>query len=76
MTSNLKHDALIKKILTNPVAAQEFLEYYLPADFKTIVDLTKITIEKESFVEEDRLYGVKSLARKGKLPLYSPFLRK
>ncbi|ROT47355.1 Rpn family recombination-promoting nuclease/putative transposase [Candidatus Cardinium hertigii] len=53
MTSNLKHDALIKKILTNPVAAQEFLEYYLPADFKAIVDLTKITIEKESFVEED-----------------------
>ncbi len=26
---------------------------YLPADFKSLVDLSKITVEKESFVEDD-----------------------
>lgn len=51
--NNLKHDAFIKKILTNPLATQEFLDHYLPADFKALIDLSKITIEKESFVEDD-----------------------
>ncbi|AWN81903.1 Rpn family recombination-promoting nuclease/putative transposase [Candidatus Cardinium hertigii] len=67
MTSHLKHDALIKKILTDQLAAQEFLEHYLPADFKALVDLSQITIEKESFVEDDLkrkltdlLYSVKT----------------
>ena len=35
------------------VAAREFLEFYLPLDFKDLVDLTKIRVEKESFVEDD-----------------------
>jgi len=34
------------------VAAKEFLEYYLPREFKDLIDLSKIRIEKESFVEE------------------------
>ncbi len=45
-------DALFKKIIEEPSVAQEFLEYYLPQDFKKLVDLSKIKIEKESYVED------------------------
>lgn len=38
--------------MTDPIAAQEFLEYYLPDDFKNLVDLSKITVEQESYIEE------------------------
>ncbi len=65
MTEKLKHDSLAKTIMSDPVAAQEFLEYYLPSDFKSLVDLSKITVEKESYIEEslnkkysDIVYGV------------------
>ncbi|MCZ6914952.1 MAG: Rpn family recombination-promoting nuclease/putative transposase, partial [Rickettsia endosymbiont of Ixodes persulcatus] len=34
MAKKLKHDALVKKILTEKIAAQEFLAHYLPSDFK------------------------------------------
>ena len=46
MVKKLKHDALVKKILTEKIAAQEFLEYYLPIEFKSLVDLTKIKSRK------------------------------
>ena len=46
-------DALFKTIMEDTVAAREFLEYYLSKDFKDLVDLSKITVEKESFVEDD-----------------------
>lgn len=49
----IKSDALFKRIMQDEIAAREFLEYYLPADFKQLVDLTKISVEKESFVEDD-----------------------
>ena len=52
MSKKLKHDQLTKNILTEPVAAQEFLAYYLPADFKHILNLEHITIEPESYIEE------------------------
>jgi len=51
--ANLKHDALFKKIMQDELAAKEFLEYYLPANLKELLDLTEIKIEKESFVEDD-----------------------
>ncbi len=34
MTKRPKHDQLFKKIMGNEIAAQEFLEYYLPNNFK------------------------------------------
>jgi predicted transposase/invertase (TIGR01784 family) len=49
----IKSDGLFKKIMQDVVAAREFLEFYLPPDFKDLVDLTKIRVEKESFVEDD-----------------------
>lgn len=67
MTKKPKHDQLFKRIMTNEIAAQEFLEYYLPSDFKENIDLSKITIEKESYIEEnlrekfsDIVYSVKT----------------
>ncbi|MCZ6884407.1 MAG: Rpn family recombination-promoting nuclease/putative transposase, partial [Rickettsia endosymbiont of Ixodes ricinus] len=49
MAQKLKHDALVKKILTEKIAAQEFLAHYLPSDFKHLIDLKAITVEKESY---------------------------
>ena len=48
-----RHDELFKKVMSEPVAAREFLEHYLPASFKNKINLDSIKIEKESFVTED-----------------------
>ena len=48
-----KHDELFKKVMSEPVAAREFLEHYLPVSFKNKIDLNSVKIEKESFVTED-----------------------
>ncbi len=50
--NSLPHDALIKKVIENPIAAKEFLEEYLPESFKNVVNLETIKVEKESFVEK------------------------
>ncbi|MCC8483944.1 MAG: Rpn family recombination-promoting nuclease/putative transposase [Rickettsia endosymbiont of Labidopullus appendiculatus] len=67
MTKRPKHDQLFKKIMGNEIAAQEFLEYYLPNNFKEKIDLSKIKIEQESYIEEslrrkysDIVYSVKT----------------
>ncbi|WP_341757026.1 MULTISPECIES: Rpn family recombination-promoting nuclease/putative transposase [unclassified Candidatus Tisiphia] len=67
MTKKPKHDQLFKKIMGNEIAAQEFLEYYLPKDFQEKIDLSKIKVEKESYIEEslrrkysDIVYSVKT----------------
>lgn len=46
------HDLLIKKALENPVVAQEFLELYLPQEYKDLLDLTTVNPEKESYIED------------------------
>jgi predicted transposase/invertase (TIGR01784 family) len=63
----IKSDALFKSILEEEIAAREFLEYYLPADFKALVDLSQIKVEKESYVEDnlkrrlsDIVYSIKT----------------
>ncbi|MGX6960488.1 MAG: Rpn family recombination-promoting nuclease/putative transposase [Rickettsia endosymbiont of Pentastiridius leporinus] len=48
-----RHDELFKKVMSEPVAAREFLEHYLPASFKNKINLNSVKIEKESFVTED-----------------------
>ncbi|ARD86892.1 transposase [Rickettsia bellii] len=67
MVKKLKHDSLVKIIMTDKIAAQEFLEYYLPEDFKKLIDLSKITVEQESYIEEslskkysDIVYGIET----------------
>ena len=52
MPKKPKHDQLFKRIMGNEIAAQEFLEYYLPSNFKEQLDLSKIKVEKESYIEE------------------------
>ena len=63
------HDSLVKKVMENPIAAAEFLDEFLPAEFKDILDLDSLKVEKESFVEEslktrlsDIVYSVKTKA--------------
>jgi predicted transposase/invertase (TIGR01784 family) len=64
---NLPHDGLFKRILANDLAAREFLEEYLPTEIESIIDLNKITVEKESYIEpnltkrlSDIVYKVKT----------------
>ncbi len=47
-----RHDELFKKVMSEPVAAREFLEYYLPVSFKNKINLSSVKIEQESFVTE------------------------
>jgi predicted transposase/invertase (TIGR01784 family) len=50
---NAPHDALIKKVIENPIAAAELLDEYLPAEFKAAINLDTVKVEKESFVEKN-----------------------
>ena len=50
---NLKSDGLFKSVFGTKIAAQEFLEEYLPESFRKLVDLQKIEVTSESYVEED-----------------------
>ena len=49
----LKHDALIKKIMGEVPAAQEFLNHCLSVEFKQFIDLSKLKVEKDTFVTND-----------------------
>ena len=66
-SKNLKHDEFFKTVMGNDIAAQEFLNEYLPQEVKDIVDLNSIKPEKESYVEpnltkrfSDIVYSVKT----------------
>ncbi|AFB32167.1 transposase (plasmid) [Rickettsia massiliae str. AZT80] len=48
-----RHDELFKKVMSEPIAAREFLEHYLPVSFKNKINLNSVKIEKESFVTEN-----------------------
>lgn len=50
-TKNLPHDSLFKRIMESDIAAREFLDEYLPAEVKNIVDLNTIKVQKESYIE-------------------------
>ena len=49
---NTNHDNFVKKVMENPVAASEFLEEFLPAQYIDMLDLTTLKVEKESYVED------------------------
>ena len=50
---NTPHDSLVKKVMENPIAAQEFLDQFLPVDFKNNLNLSTVQVEKETFVEKN-----------------------
>jgi predicted transposase/invertase (TIGR01784 family) len=52
---NTPHDALVKKIMENPVTAREFFDECLPIEFREKIDLSTVKVEKESFVEKSLL---------------------
>ena len=66
-SNKASHDSFVKKVMESPVAASEFLEEFLPAEYKDILDLTTLKVEKESYVEDslktklsDIVYSVKT----------------
>ncbi len=66
--AKLKHDALVKKVLCDELACREFLEEYLPDEFKARVDLTQpIITAKESYIEEALKHRYSDLVFKVKL---------
>ena len=46
------HDLFFKQYLSHPVAAADFLRNHLPATVVSLVDLTQLTLAKDSFVDE------------------------
>lgn len=66
-SKNLPHDSLFKRIMEKDLAAREFLDEYLPADVRSILNLNSIKVEKESYIEpnltrrlSDIVYSVKT----------------
>ena len=49
---NTNHDNFVKKVMESPVAASEFLEEFLPAEYRNMLDLTTLKVEKETYVED------------------------
>lgn len=49
---NTIHDNFVKKVMESPVAACEFLEELLPAEYRDMLDLTTLKVEKESYIED------------------------
>ena len=50
---NIKHDAIFKKYMQNKNIVREFIEYYLPKKIKSMLDLSTINIDTESFIEKN-----------------------
>ena len=46
------HDKFFKEALTQPDAARTFLRDYLPADVAALLDLSRLQLVKDSFVDE------------------------
>jgi predicted transposase YdaD len=46
------HDLFFKQYLSHPVAAADFLRNHLPATVVALVDLTRLELAKDSFVDE------------------------
>lgn len=65
----IPHDAYFKATFGRPTAAAEFLRHYLPPEIVRLLDLTRLELEKDTFVDarlrrhfSDLLYRVGLLA--------------
>ncbi|MDI6537317.1 Rpn family recombination-promoting nuclease/putative transposase [Pantoea ananatis] len=47
------HDATFRQFLTQPEIARDFMELHLPAELRTVCDLSTLKLESGSFVEDD-----------------------
>lgn len=66
------HDAAFKAFLTNPDTARDFIALHLPAELRSVCDLSTLRLESGSFVEEslrayysDVLWSLKTTAGDG-----------
>ncbi|EPR9734487.1 Rpn family recombination-promoting nuclease/putative transposase [Enterobacter bugandensis] len=66
------HDATFRQFLTQPDIARDFMEIHLPAELRSVCDLSTLKLESGSFVEEDLrqyfsdvLYSLKTTAGDG-----------
>ena len=66
------HDATFRQFLTQPDIARDFMELHLPAELRTVCDLSTLKLESGSFVEDDLrqyfsdvLYSLKTTAGDG-----------
>lgn len=54
MTDNKpKTDKIFKKLIKNPLVAQEFINTYLPKDVLKTIDPKTLNLEKETYIEDD-----------------------
>lgn len=47
------HDKLVKRILSNPETAKEILELYLPQDVLAAVNLNNLSLQRDSFIDDE-----------------------
>jgi predicted transposase/invertase (TIGR01784 family) len=47
------HDRFFKEVFSQPEMMQDFLQSYLPAEIVAALDLSALTLEKDSFVDPD-----------------------
>ena len=69
MTITLRHDAVFRKSMENPIVAKEIFNAHLPVEVKSLINTDTLKLEKESFVEKnlkakisDVLFSVKTEA--------------
>jgi predicted transposase/invertase (TIGR01784 family) len=68
------HDKFFKITMMRPRVAKKFLAKYLPEHIKTNIDLNTLTLEKESFIDQnmkglfvDLLYSAKFKGKRGRI---------
>jgi predicted transposase/invertase (TIGR01784 family) len=47
------HDKLVKKLLSNPTVARDILSLYLPANVCELVDLNNLSLQRDSFIDDE-----------------------
>lgn len=50
---NKPHDKFFKETLSNIENSRSFMENYLPSEILNIVDLDNLTVEKDSYIDEE-----------------------
>ena len=52
-TVSQPHDKLVKRLLSNPETAVDILNLYLPPEVRTLVDLTNLSLQRDSFIDDE-----------------------
>jgi predicted transposase/invertase (TIGR01784 family) len=47
------HDKLIKRLLSNPKTAIDILNLYLPQEVASLIDLTNLSLQRDSFIDDE-----------------------